>query len=316
MRILIASSIHPEALRRLERSHEVTRAFDAPAAELLTLIQDQDALVFRSGVTISKEILAAARRLRLVIRAGSGLDNLDLAELERRGIELRRIPRPSAQAVAELTFALMLALARNVLRLDQLFRHGCWAKNHFESHLLHGKTLGIVGVGNIGRRVGQMGAVWGMEVVGCTRPSSPLRVAELRREGIELCCFDEVVSRADFLSVHAPLEDSTRHLIDADVVARMKPGAFLVNTARGGVVDEEALYPALRSGRLRGAGLDVHTLEGPGRLSPLRELPNVVLTPHVGSSTVDTQREIGREIVALVESVATLPGSEEVRAVG
>jgi D-3-phosphoglycerate dehydrogenase len=303
MRILIASSIHPEALRRLERSHEVTRAFDAPAAELLTLIQDQDALVFRSGVTISKEILAAARRLRLVIRAGSGLDNLDLAELERRGIELRRIPRP-------------IALARNVLRLDQLFRHGCWAKNHFESHLLHGKTLGIVGVGNIGRRVGQMGAVWGMEVVGCTRPSSPLRVAELRREGIELCCFDEVVSRADFLSVHAPLEDSTRHLIDADVVARMKPGAFLVNTARGGVVDEEALYPALRSGRLRGAGLDVHTLEGPGRLSPLRELPNVVLTPHVGSSTVDTQREIGREIVALVESVATLPGSEEVRAVG
>jgi D-3-phosphoglycerate dehydrogenase len=316
MRILVASAIDQQTIDRLGKKHEVTCAFNPSREELHSLVPGQHVLIFRSGITVSREILDAADQLKLVIRAGSGLDNLDTVELQRRDIPLLRIPRPASQAVAELSFALMLALARNVLRMDGLLRHGCWAKHHFENHLLWQKTLGIVGLGNIGHRVAQMGAAWGMGAIGCRRSNSMQVAAQLRREGIELTDFGDVLARSDFVSVHVPLSEDTRHLIDAEALARMKPGAFLVNTARGGVVDEEALYEALRAGHLRGAALDVHAEEGPGKLSALRELPNVVLTPHVGSSTVDTQREIGREILSIVEAFSSNPSHEETRAVG
>jgi D-3-phosphoglycerate dehydrogenase len=302
MRIAIASPIDSVALERLSREHEVAFSPNPTAAELRDLVRDAEVLVFRSGVTISAEILRAAPRLRLVIRAGSGLDNLDLAEVERRGIRLVRIPRPSAQAVAELAFGLMLALARNVLPLDGLLREGRWAKNTYENVIVGRKTLGIVGAGNIGGRLGQLAASFGMRVLGCVEEPGPGAAERLRALGIELASFDEVVAQADFLSVHVPLTEETRGLVGAEVLAKMKHGSYLVNTARGGIVDEDALYHALRSGeRLRGAALDVHEKEGPGSLSPLRFLPNVILTPHVGATTVDTQREIGLEMLRIVE---------------
>jgi phosphoglycerate dehydrogenase-like enzyme len=311
MKIAIASPVDPVALERLSREHAVAFAPNPTAAELRDLVRDAEILVFRSGVTISREILRAAPGLRLVIRAGSGLDNLDLAEVERRGIRLARIPRPSAQAVAELAFGLMLALARNVLPLDSLLRQGRWAKNTYESVLVGGKTLGIVGAGNIGGRLGQLAACFGMRVLGCVADPENGARERLGALGIELAAFDEVVAQAEFLSVHVPLTDETRGLVGAEVLAKMKHGSYLVNTARGGVVDEDALYHALRSGeRLRGAALDVHEKEGPGSLSPLRFLPNVILTPHVGATTVDTQREIGAEIVRIVEAFAAGPECE------
>ncbi len=315
MRILIASPIDPEAVVRLAEEHEVTCALGASERELARIVPGHDVLVFRSGVTLSKEVLRAGSELKCLIRAGSGLDNVDLEEVERLGLPLVRIHRPSAQAVAELALAHMLALARNLIQLDGLVRQGHWAKHTFENHLLSGKTLGIVGVGNVGRRLGELAAALGLRVAGCVARPCSERAEALRRVGIELAALDEVVARADFLSIHVPLDGSTRGLIGAAVFARMKPGSYLIHLSRGGVVDEAALYDALCSGeRLRGAGLDAHEHEGPGTASRLRNLPNVVLTPHVGACTLDTQRAIGHEVLAAVAVLASRSGAHAVLA--
>jgi phosphoglycerate dehydrogenase-like enzyme len=204
-----------------------------------------------------------------------------------------------------MTFAFMLGLARRIYEADRLWRSGHWAKQSLEGYLLRGKTLGVVGVGNIGSRVGQLGSSFNMNVIGCVEYSSLRLEQAMARAGIRLTSFDEVVSSADFLSINVPLNDSTRNLIDAEVLKRMKPGAFLVNTARGGIVDELALYDQLLpGGRLRGAALDVHEHEGEGQISPLAALPNVLLTPHIAAMTVDTQREIGRRAVEIIADFA------------
>jgi phosphoglycerate dehydrogenase-like enzyme len=306
MRILIASPIDAEAVVRLAEEHEVTCALGASERELARIVPGHEVLVFRSGVTLSRAVLEPATELRLLIRAGSGLDNVDLAAVERLGVPLLRIAEPGARAVAELALAHMLALARNLLQLDGLARQGHWAKHIFENHLLLGRTLGVVGVGQVGRCLGSLAAALGLRVVGCVKRPSPERAESLRREGIELADFDEVVARADFLSVHVPLDETTRGLVGATVLERMRPGSYLIHLSRGGVVDEAALFDALRSGeRLRGAGLDAHEHEGPDLAAELRRLPNVVLTPHVGACTVETQRAIGREILAAVRALAS-----------
>jgi phosphoglycerate dehydrogenase-like enzyme len=199
----------------------------------------------------------------------------------------------------------MLALARGLLPADRAWRDGRWIKNDVTGFLLRGKVLGIVGAGNIGAQVGALGAAWGMEVLGCVAHPGPALADELRTRGIRLTSFEEVVRTADFLSINCSLNPTTRNLIDAPVLAQMKVGSFLVNLARGGVVDEAALRAELVSGRrLRGAALDVHEREGNGKVSPLADLRNVVLTPHIGSMTVDTQREIGERIVGIVHARA------------
>ena len=302
MKILIASSIYPEAIKKLGEHHEVICAFNAAETELKSRIKDCDVLVFRSGVSITAEVMAAAPDLKLLVRAGAGLDNLDVEYVRKRGLELDRVPEPGAQAVAELTFALMLALARQVLVADRLLRQGRWAKYELTGYLLTGKTLGIIGAGNIGSRVGKLGAAWGMEVVGCIEYPSPSEAAKLREQGIRLTDCLEVLTKADFVSIHVPLQESTRNLIDARALARIKPGAFLTNLARGGIVDEQALYHALTQGGLAGAALDVHKEEGEGIISPLAQLPNVILTPHIGAMTIDSQREIGRRVIEIVHS--------------
>ena len=309
MRLLIACSVDPDVLARLSGDHDVTCVLQVSEGELAEAIRDKDVLIFRSGVTISRRVLAAGSELKLIIRAGSGLDNIDLEEVGRRGLRLERIPGPSAQAVAELTFAHMLSLARNVRLADSLLREGRWSKYDLDNFLLSKKTLGIVGAGNIGGRVGELGVAWGMRVIGCVSPLSNDKSDALKARGIELADFDYVIRTADFLTIHVPLNDSTRGLIGANELAKMKVGSFLVNMARGGVVDEAALYDALTSGkRLRGAGLDVHENEGPGQLSPFRKLPNVVLTPHIGGATYDTEvnhsRMIATDLVRLLAGEA------------
>ncbi len=300
MNILIASSIDPDAIARLERDHDVICAFGAGEQELQSLIRDRDAVIFRSGVTISADVMRCAPNLKLLVRAGSGIDNLDVDYVLQHDLTLVRIPEPGARAVAELTFGLMLALARSILRADELWRGGHWAKNELTGFLLRDKVLGIVGAGSIGSEVGKLGIAWGMQAIGCVEQSAAPATGRVRRDGIRLTTFDEVVASADFLCIHVPLQPSTRNLIDAAVMGRMKPGSFLLNLARGGVVDENALRDALVSSRLSGAALDVHAAEGNGRISPLADLPNVVLTPHIGATTVDTQREIGARIIAAV----------------
>jgi phosphoglycerate dehydrogenase-like enzyme len=222
-----------------------------------------------------------------------------------------RVPGPGAKAVAEMSFTLMLALSRRLFFADREWRGGNWVKPQVKGRLLNGKTLGIVGAGNIGSRTGELGVAWGMTVIGCVETPNPTVEARLLRKGITLVDFDEVIDRSDYLSVHTPLQDSTRGLIGAPELAAMKEGAILVNLARGGVVDEAALLTALESGHLAGAGLDVHEAEGDGNISPLAHLENVILTPHIGAGTVDTQREIGDVIVKCIEIALANPPTEK-----
>lgn len=301
MRILIASQLAPEALATLQARHDVRIALGASEADLSAAAVDREAIVFRSGVSIGPGVLAAPD-LRLLVRAGSGLDNLDLATVRERGIELVRIPGPGAQAVAELTFGLMIALARSIVLADRHLRNAHWAKSELVGYNLRGKRLGVVGLGSIGTRVATLGLAWGMRPIGVVAHPSEERARSFAAQGVDLADLERVLEESDFISLHVPLDDATRGMIGADQLARIKPGAFLVNIARGGVVDEAALLGALQpGGRLRGAALDVHVAEGEGRRSPLADLPNVVLTPHIGAQTVDAQEEIGREVVAIID---------------
>jgi D-3-phosphoglycerate dehydrogenase len=301
MKILIASSIDPEALKKLEENHTVVCAFDAVPEVLKTSIQGCEALIFRSGVKITREVLQAAPELRLIIRAGSGIDNIDIEYVYEQKLQFVRIPEPGARAVGEMSFAMMLALSRSLLQADRMTKQGHWIKHEVKGYLLARKTLGIIGAGNIGSRVGQMAAAWDMQVIGCVEHPDEQRASELAARGIQLVSLEEVLARADYISIHVPLKDSTRNLIDAAAIKLMKPGVYLINLARGGVVDEEALLAAMGpGGPVRGAALDVHKQEGEGKVSPLAELPNVILTPHIGAMTIDTQREIGERILETV----------------
>ncbi|HEY5572878.1 MAG TPA: hydroxyacid dehydrogenase [Anaerolineales bacterium] len=301
MKILIASSIYAQAIEKLRERHDVVCAFNAKEDELKTYIRDREVLIFRSGVQITADVMASAPELKLILRAGSGVDNIDLDYVNRNGLTLVRIPGPGAKAVAEMSFALMLSLARNVLEADRLTRQGIWAKHELTGYLVTGKVLGIVGAGNIGSRVGQLGYAWGMEVLGCVEHPSPESAERLQEKGIRLADIGDVLSKSDFVSIHVPLKESTRKLIGAQALSQMRPGAYLINLARGGVVDEPALYDALVNKRLGGAALDVHESEGNGKISPLAALPNVILTPHIGAGTFDSQREIGEIVIQTID---------------
>lgn len=305
MKILITNPIDPDAITELEKKHNTICEF-LPAKDLLkTRITDREVLIFRSGVSITAEVMECAPELCLIVRAGSGIDNLDVEYVRRCGLKLVRIPGPCARAVGEMTFALMLALSRNLLEADRSMRNGRWIKQELEGYLLAGKVLGIIGVGNIGSKVGLLGKAWDMEVIAHDKYLSAESAAELEKEGIHLTDFDEVIRHADYLSIHVSLNDSTRNMINADVFSRMKPGSFLINLARGGIVDEHALYKALTEGdRLKGAALDVHEKEGEGKLSPLAGLSNVILTPHIGAMAVDSQHEIGCRVVEVIDAFA------------
>ncbi|HSG15148.1 MAG TPA: NAD(P)-dependent oxidoreductase [Anaerolineae bacterium] len=313
MKLLIVSYIDPAAVEKLSQEHDVICAYDPTPQRLKQLIADRDTLVFRSGVSIDAEVMDSAPNLRWLIRAGSGTDNIDLDYVRERGLELVRIPRPGAQAVAELSFALMLALSRNLLAADRSMRQGRWAKYDMVGSLLEEKVLGIVGVGNTGTRTAEIGVAWGMDVIGCVEHPSPARAAELARKRIRLTDFAEVMSASDYVSVHVPITPETRNMIDAPVLSQMRPGSYLISLGRGGVVDERALRDALVGGySLKGAAVDVHEVEHEGSLSPLVGLDNVILTPHIGAMVIDTQRQIGQEILRLVSSfsAAELPAAQ------
>lgn len=303
VKILIISPIDQGAITELQGMHDVICRYNPPEDELKQLIVDREILVFRSGVNITADILEQAPKLVLLLRAGSGIDNLDVEYVNRRGLTLIRIPEPGAEAVAEMTFALILALSRNLLIADLSMRRGEWAKYDLQGYLLKGKVLGIIGVGNIGSRVTRLGKAWGMEVIGYDRSETDLTTSMLTKNDIRLTDFDEVISTSDYICLHVPLNEDTYHFINAEVLSQVKPGSYLINIARGGVVDEGALYSALvNGGKLRGAALDVHEQEGKGQQSPLAGLQNVILTPHIGAMTVDSQREIGRRVVEAVIS--------------
>src|SRR4029077_13910407 len=238
MKILVASHVEQSAVRQLQQRHDVICTFDQPTANLPSLVHDREVLVFRSGVEITRALMDCAPDLKLLVRAGCGLDNLDCEYVHKRGIVLRRISEPAAQAVAEMALALMFALARNIRQADAMLRTRQWGEETLEGHLLAGKVLGIVGAGNIGSRLGVLAASVGMEPIGCIADSTPAVVQTLRDKGVTVADFHTVLATADFVSVHVPLNDSTRNLINGRAFSLMKEGSYLINLARGGVVDE------------------------------------------------------------------------------
>jgi D-3-phosphoglycerate dehydrogenase len=321
MRVLIASKIDQEAIEAMSAEHDPVVRLGADEETLCEEIADCQALVFRSGVQINRRVIATGKDLQIIIRAGSGLDNIDLEAVKERGIRFVSVPGPGAKAVAELSFTLMLALARKLFWADAQWRAGHWVKPQISGRLLTGGVLGVVGAGNIGTRVGSLGHAWGMDVLGCVEHPTAEASDRLKAGGITLTDFETVMSKSDFVSVHVPLKESTRRLIGTEAIALMKPDAILVNMARGGVVDESALREALVDGRIAGAGLDVHEVEGEGNRSPLVDLENVILTPHIGSNALDSQREIGEIVLKFLDEAATkppplIPGTEDFHVVG
>ncbi len=297
--IILASRVDAGAIDALGVDHEIELAVDDFGPHRAEALKDQEVLVFRSGVDITSEIMDLAPKLVLIVRAGSGFDNVDLNHARRRGIRVVRIPGPSADAVAEFTFGLIIALSRQIVRADALVRNGLWPKPQLAGTLLGDKVLGVSGAGNSGTRVGALGAAWGMQVLGCVDPAEePWQPPPF----MQASALGTVLRRADVITLHTPLTEATRHLISTPELAVMKRGTYLISTGRGGVVDEVALYDALTSGHLAGAALDVHEREGDGVIPKLAELPNVVLTPHIAGMAIESQRAIGRRVVELINA--------------
>ncbi len=298
-KILVADPLAEDGLERLRRAGEVTVVSKLPEAELVRRIPDFDALVVRSETRVTAPIIEAGSRLRVVGRAGVGVDNIDVPAATRRGILVVNAPRGNIVAAAELTVALLTALARRVPQADASVKRGEWNRAQFIGTEIRGKTLGVIGLGNVGSEVAKRAHGLEMDVIAYD-PVVAVERAELFN--VELVTLPELLERADFVSVHVPLVDSNRNLIGAAELARMKPSARLINTARGGLVDEAALAQALQSGRLAGAASDVFVAEPPGD-NPLLKLPNFIATPHIGASTAEAQVSVAFDVAEEVAAV-------------
>jgi D-3-phosphoglycerate dehydrogenase len=298
MRIVVADDLPASAidLLRAEKGWTVDarpgRTADALAADL----KDADALIVRSRTKVDTALLAAAERLRVVARAGTGVDNVDLDAASSRGIVVMNAPGANSISVAEHAIALILAAARGIPRADASMKEGRWAKKGLVGAELRGKALGIVGLGRIGQAVASRARGFGMTVL-AHDPYIAEPVAQ--DHGVELLPLDELCGRADYISLHLPSTASTRHLFDSSRLARCKPGVTIVNTSRGDLIDEAALADAIERGRVAGAGLDVFETEPPadGRLT---RLPQVVATPHIAASTHEALELVGLETVTSV----------------
>ncbi len=287
MKIVIADKISEHGIKLLKDTgwNVVVPAAAALPAELA----DADALIVRSATRVTDALLAQAPKLRIVGRAGVGVDNIDLDAATGRGIVVTNTPGGNAASVAEHALALMLSLARSVPQLNAAMHAGRWEKSGATGAELRGKTLGLIGLGRVGAEVARRARGMEMRVVA----HDPYLRPELAAEwGVELAPLAEVLAQADYLSLHTGLSAATEKMINAESIAKMKRGARLINTARGELVDEVALADALRSGQLAGAGLDVFAVEPP-KDSPLLALPNVVATPHVAGSTAEAQEGVG-----------------------
>ncbi|MGH9379336.1 MAG: phosphoglycerate dehydrogenase [Thermoanaerobaculia bacterium] len=309
-RIVVADPLHEAGLRLLEASGaELVQVGAGEKERLPALLGDADALVVRSGTKVTAELLRAGKRLRVVGRAGIGVDNVDVEAATALGVLVVNAPTANLIAATEHTWALLLALARNVAAADAAMKREEWDRKRFLGRELQGKILGVVGFGRIGQQVARRAHSFDMQVVAYD-PFLDSSVAE--RWDVELAALDDVLSRADVVTLHTPLTEQTRNLIDAAALARMRPGALLVNCARGGVVDEEALLAALDEGRLGGAALDVFAVEPPQSWR-LACHPRVVATPHIGAQTKEAQERVATETARMV--LAALDGSLAVTAV-
>lgn len=266
--------------------------------ELQAAIRAADGVIVRSGTKITADLLEQPGKLRAIARAGVGVDNIDVAAATRRGIVVMNTPGGNTVSAAEHTIALLLAMARHIPAADASMKTGKWDRNQFVGTQLAGKTIGIIGLGRIGREVARRAAGLDLKVIGFDPLLSPDRAAQLGIEAVP--SLEQMLPRCDFLTVHVPLGADTKSLISAKELQQLKPGCRLLNVARGGIIDEAALAEALRTGRVAGAALDVFSVEPPPADLPVLSAPNVVLTPHLGASTLEAQENVAREAAQLL----------------
>ncbi|MSR61046.1 MAG: phosphoglycerate dehydrogenase [Planctomycetes bacterium] len=295
-RILISDELDPAAIEVFRRAgFEPEVKTGMKEDELCQAIRGVDALVVRSATKVTRRVLEAADALRVVGRAGIGVDNVDLEAATERGVVVMNTPRGNATTTAELAIALLLALARHIPRADRLVRSGKWKAKGLVGTEVFGKTLGVIGLGRIGKLVAERGRGIGMKVVAYDPYLAGEGMAS-PMAGVELLELDALLTRADFLSVHVPLNDSTKNLLSWEQFARVKPGARLIQAARGGVVDEEAVLDALTTGKLAGAAFDVLVEEPPSKDHPLLARDDVIVTPHLGASSEEAQLRVALDI--------------------
>jgi len=284
-KVLICDKIAEEGIKLLEKQgYQVTKAWNVPKSQLPNIIGEYDALIVRSATKVTAELLAKAKKLRVIGRAGEGIDNIDTEKAKELGITVVNTPHVSYISVAELTIGHMIALARGIVEGTITLRQGKWAKEELMGIELNGKTLGIIGCGYIGKTVERLAIALGMKVL-----------------PVEECVFDrfvpleEMLSQADFITIHVPLTPRTRHMISTREFNMMKDGVMIIDCSRGGVVDQEALYQALISGKVKAAAIDVFE-EEPPKNSKLLTLKNVIATPHIGAQTHEAQLKASIQI--------------------
>jgi len=297
-KILICDKIADEGIRLMEeKGCEITKAWDMPKTELPKLAGEYDAFIVRSATKVKGDLLANAKKLRLIGRAGEGLDNIDVEKARELGIAVVNTPHVSYVSVAELTIGHLLAFARGIVEGTLSLREGKWAKDESMGVEINGKTLGLIGCGYIGKKVERLAISLGMKVL-----------------VVEECVFerfvplDDMLSQADFITIHVPLTPLTRHMISTKEFAMMKDGVMLIDCSRGGVVDQEALYQVLVSGKVKAAALDVFE-EEPPKNSKLLALKNVIATPHVGAQTQEAQLRASIQIAKNVIEALEKPAS-------
>ena len=291
-KILLTDGLGKNGQAILREAAHVEDQNGISAEDLLKIIGEYDAIIVRSRTKINARLLAAAPRLKVAGRAGVGVDNIELAAAREQGVTVVNTPESTTISVAEHTLALMLSLARNIPTADASMKAGNWLKNSLSGVELFQKTLGIIGTGRIGNAVAQRAGVFRMQVVGY---DPFLSEEQIRTHGARPVTQEELYAQADYISLHVPLTNTTRGMLDEAAFRQMKPGVRIICAARGGVIDEEALLAALESGQVAGAALDVFAQEPPG-LTPLVAHPKVIAAPHIGAQTVEAQVRAAEDV--------------------
>jgi D-3-phosphoglycerate dehydrogenase / 2-oxoglutarate reductase len=300
MKVLICDPISPKGIALFRQRTEfqvVVLEKRLPEAELLPLVADVEAMVVRSETKVTRKLIDAAPKLRVVGRAGVGVDNVDVEAATQRGIVVMNTPGGNTISTAELTFSMLMALARKIPQAHMSMKAGEWNRKAFQGVELYNKTLGIMGMGRIGSEVARRAIAFGMRVLAYDPYLALSRAKAMQVELVEL---DELYSRSDFITVHMPMSDETKGMVNAAAMAKMKKGVRLLNCARGGIINEKDLADAIRSGQVAGAAMDVYETEPPAAEFELRSLPQVVMTPHLGASTEEAQENVGIEVAEAI----------------
>ncbi len=296
MKVLVCDNVSPKGVAHLEAQLEleVTVVNGALADDLLA---DAEAIIVRSATKVTPEVMGKTPKLRVVGRAGVGVDNVDVEVATERGIVVMNTPSGNTISTAELTFSMLMALARKIPQAHMSMKSGEWDRKAFAGTELSGKTIGILGMGRIGSQVARRAIAFGMRVLAF---DPYLSMSKARALQVELLELDEIYERSDFITVHMPLSDETRDMLGSDAFSKMKDGVCVVNCARGGIINEADLVAAVKSGKVAGAALDVYDAEPLPADAELRELPQVVMTPHLGASTKEAQESVGLEVAEAV----------------